>query len=286
MDLILKIFMVILLTFFHISCGILLKSFQKESNSKSEKLIARLVNKVAHTIHITGTAHTFYWNYTTALNDNNKTFIPVNKNYNMMINFLEAVKKKHLSFFTYISTDAVYSLSLDRVDETKPTEPQTLYGMSHLVREKLVKEYISENKVIILRPCAIYGEGDPHNAYGVMRFLREAKHGGSIKIFGEGEEFRDHLFIDDLASIALEAIFSKVSGIFNVASGKSIRFIDLANLIADLFENVVSVDNLPRKMDVMHRHYDLTKLWKAFPHLLPRGIKRGVTDLFHNGNLG
>ena len=209
-----------------------------------------------------------------------------NKNYYMMINFLEAVKKKHLSFFTYISTDAVYSLSLDRVNETKPTEPETLYGMSHLVREKLVKEYISENKLIILRPCAIYGEGDPHNAYGVMRFLREAKHGGSIKIFGEGEEFRDHLFIDDFASIALEAIFSKISGIFNVASGKSTRFIDLANLIADLFENAVSVDNLPRKMDVMHRHYDLTKLWKAFPHLLPRGIKRGVTDLFHNGNLG
>ena len=209
-----------------------------------------------------------------------------NKNYYMMINFLEAVKKKHLSFFTYISTDAVYSLSLDRINETKPTEPETLYGMSHLVREKLVKEYISENKLIILRPCAIYGEGDPHNAYGVMRFLREAKHGGSIKIFGEGEEFRDHLFIDDFASIALEAIFSKISGIFNVASGKSTRFIDLANLIADLFENAVSVDNLPRKMDVMHRHYDLTKLWKAFPHLLPRGIKRGVTDLFHNGNLG
>ena len=209
-----------------------------------------------------------------------------NKNYYMMINFLEAVKKKHLSFFTYISTDAVYSLSLDRVNETKPTEPETLYGMSHLVREKLVKEYISENQLIILRPCAIYGEGDPHNAYGVMRFLREAKHGGSIKIFGEGEEFRDHLFIDDFASIALEAIFSKISGIFNVASGKSTRFIDLANLIADLFENAVSVDNLPRKMDVMHRHYDLTKLWKAFPHLLPRGIKQGVTDLFHNGNLG
>jgi len=48
-------------------------------NSKSEKLIARLVNKVAHTIHITGTAHSFFWNYTTALSDKNKTAIPVEK---------------------------------------------------------------------------------------------------------------------------------------------------------------------------------------------------------------
>ena len=48
-------------------------------NSKSERLIARLVNKVAHTIHITGTAHSFFWNYTTALSENKKTIIPVVK---------------------------------------------------------------------------------------------------------------------------------------------------------------------------------------------------------------
>ena len=43
--LMLKIFMVILLTFFHISCGILLKAFQKESNSRSEKFF-RIYNEV------------------------------------------------------------------------------------------------------------------------------------------------------------------------------------------------------------------------------------------------
>lgn len=48
-------------------------------NSKSERLISRLVNKVAHTIHITGTAHSFFWNYTTALSDESKTLIPVEK---------------------------------------------------------------------------------------------------------------------------------------------------------------------------------------------------------------
>tara|TARA_B100000963_G_scaffold295990_1_gene267088 strand:+ start:1803 stop:4721 length:2919 start_codon:yes stop_codon:yes gene_type:complete len=48
-------------------------------NAESERLIARLVNKVAHTIHITGTAHTFFWNYTTALSNDTKTFIPVQK---------------------------------------------------------------------------------------------------------------------------------------------------------------------------------------------------------------
>ena len=48
-------------------------------NSKSERLLSRLVNKVAHTIHITGTAHSFFWNYTTALSENEKTIIPVVK---------------------------------------------------------------------------------------------------------------------------------------------------------------------------------------------------------------
>lgn len=54
-------------------------SEKDKNNSKSEKLIARLVNKVAHTIHITGTAHSFFWNYTTALSNDNKTVIPIEK---------------------------------------------------------------------------------------------------------------------------------------------------------------------------------------------------------------
>ena len=70
-------------------------------NSKSERLISRLVNKVAHTIHITGTAHSFFWNYTTALSDNNKTIIPVEKIFVMnRHNDYYGFMKKNINFST------------------------------------------------------------------------------------------------------------------------------------------------------------------------------------------
>lgn len=68
-------------------------------NTKSERLISKLVCKVAHTIHITGTAHAFFWNYTTALNENTKTVIPVVKAFVMKRrDDYYGVMKKNINF--------------------------------------------------------------------------------------------------------------------------------------------------------------------------------------------
>lgn len=72
-------------------------------NSKSERLISRLVNKVAHTIHITGTAHQFFWNFTTALSDTKKTFIPVQKVF---------VMKRHDNYFGFMKKNIKFSSNI------------------------------------------------------------------------------------------------------------------------------------------------------------------------------
>ena len=69
-------------------------------NSKSERLISRLVNKVAHTIHITGTAHSFFWNFTTALSEENKTIIPVKKIF---------IMKRHDNYFGFMKKNINFS---------------------------------------------------------------------------------------------------------------------------------------------------------------------------------
>ena len=52
-----------------------------------------------------------------------------------------------------------------------------------------------------LRPTLIYGASDPHNGYGPNRFRRLADEGEDIVLFGEGEERRDHVYVDDVAEI-------------------------------------------------------------------------------------
>lgn len=75
-------------------------SEQDTKNSKSEKLISRLIHKVAHTINITGTAHPFFWNYTTALSGEQKTFIPVNKVF---------VMKRHNDYYGFMKKNINFS---------------------------------------------------------------------------------------------------------------------------------------------------------------------------------
>ncbi len=80
-------------------------------NSKSEKLISRLVNKVAHTIHITGTAHSFFWNFTTALSEEDKTFIPVEKVF---------VMNRHENYYGFMKNNILFSpnvMSLPVINE-------------------------------------------------------------------------------------------------------------------------------------------------------------------------
>ena len=62
---------------------------------------------------------------------------------------------------------------------------------------------------MILRPTLIYGLEDTHNGYGPNQFLKKVKQKKVIKLFGKGEERRDHVFIDDVTKIIFECIKKK-----------------------------------------------------------------------------
>ncbi len=199
------------------------------------------------------------------------------RNILMMKHLLAGIQDKAIAQFIYISSDAVYPLSADMIDEETPMTAGSLYGQMHVMREQFAREAIPADKLTILRPCAIYGEGDTHNAYGICRFLRQAEQ-GEITLFGGGEEYRDHVHVDDVAGIIFAAHRRKVTGTFNIASGKSWRFRELAAAIQQANKNV-TIAQKPRAMPITHRHVNIVKLASAFPDCLPRSIEAGLRQL-------
>ena len=93
--------------------------------------------------------------------------------------------------------------------------------------------------VVHLRPTLIYGAADPHNGYGPNRFRRQTKKGEPIQIFGEGEEQRDHVLVDDVARIAALALSHRSEGAINVVTGVSTSFKDIAEIVAKQFDGTV-----------------------------------------------
>lgn len=167
----------------------------------------------------------------------------------------------------YVSSDAVYGDEVSFMRETSATSPTTWHGFMHLVREQMLVQALQRSGVplVRLRPCALYGAGDTHDSYGPNRFLRTAHSEGTITLFGAGEEMRDHAYVRDLSQIIRLCVLQRSEGMLNVASGRSVSFFELAQMVTQISGGEVRIVQLPRTASVTHRHFDITALVRAFP---------------------
>jgi nucleoside-diphosphate-sugar epimerase len=175
-----------------------------------------------------------------------------------------AVPPVHL---LYISSDAVYADDANPVTERSPIAPSTIHGMMHVARELMLKADC-KCPFAALRPTLIYGANDPHSGYGPNRFRRQAATGEPIILFGDGEEQRDHVAVEDVARLAVRILMHKSVGALNAVSGVATSFSDVARLVADNFTPKAVVKPQPRtqpRPHLLHRFFDITECHKSFP---------------------
>jgi nucleoside-diphosphate-sugar epimerase len=175
-----------------------------------------------------------------------------------------ALEKVEVGHVVYVSSDAVYGAATGRLTETSCAQPNDLYGMMHLAREVMLRTATGA-PVAVLRPTLVFGASDTHNSYGPNRLRRMAHKDGKVVLFGEGEEMRDHVFVEDVAALTLAVLRHRSAGTLNIASGQAISYADLARKVAVLFDRPVVIAGTPRQMPITHRHFDITVLHKAFP---------------------
>ena len=195
-------------------------------------------------------------------------------NFKMAENVCKALSEKKCSYVVYVSSDAVYPFGVGRVSEDSKAEPTDLYGAMHKTRELMFLAAV-DGPLAILRPTLVYGVGDTHNSYGPNRFRRLAAKEGKITIGGEGEETRDHIYVADVAKIIGLVLLRKSQGLLNLATGRSISFGDLAQMVASRFENV-EVCPTPRGMPITHRTFDTTHTMKSFPGFVFVPLEEGL----------
>ncbi len=187
---------------------------------------------------------------------------------------LERVPPAHL---VYLSSDAVYHPALSHVSEATSASPDDLYGTMHRAREVLMAS-ATRAPVAILRLTLTYGASDTHNSYGPNRLRRMAHQDGRITLFGQGEETRDHVSVDDAAALLRLVLGHRSSGLLNIATGSSVDFDTLARKVAALFPQPIEVVHTPRANPVTHRHYDITNLRKAFPTFRFTPLDQGLAQ--------
>lgn len=178
-----------------------------------------------------------------------------------------ALKKRAVQHIVYISSDAIYADSDSHLNEDSCAQPSSLHGVMHLAREVMLANTF-QGALCFLRPTLIYGSGDPHNGYGPNRFMRQAKKGEDIPLFGEGEEKRDHVWIEDVAELTCRVLHRQSKGALNIATGKVVTFRDIAEQSALIFSGKSKVIGRERSGPMPHngyRAFDPAATNKAFP---------------------
>jgi UDP-glucose 4-epimerase len=187
----------------------------------------------------------------------------------------QAIAAKPVAHVVYISSDAVYADDANPVTERSCCQPSTLHGMMHAARELMLKTEVKA-PLAVLRPSLLYGARDPHNGYGPNRFRRLAEKGETITLFGEGEEQRDHILIDDVARLAALVFAHRSRGILNVATGTSTSFREVAQKVVSLAGGRIEIRGTPRQNPITHRHFDITDCLKAFPQFRYTPLNEGL----------
>lgn len=200
-------------------------------------------------------------------------------NIRMMDSICRALQSRPVDHLVYISSDAVYADSPDPLTEGSIVQPDSLHGMMHAAREVMLRTVLDETPFAVLRPSLLYGAADPHNGYGPNQFRRKAFAGDEILLFGEGEERRDHVLIDDVAELLRLVLLHRSEGALNIATGIVTPFKEVAEMVARQFDPAPQIGNRPRVGPMPHngyRPFGIAACHAAFPEfsytLLADGI--------------
>jgi nucleoside-diphosphate-sugar epimerase len=201
------------------------------------------------------------------------------ENIRMMAAVCGALVKQPVAHLVYVSSDAVYADGPLPLTENSPAAPTSLHGAMHLAREQMLLAAAGSAPLAILRPTLVYGAGDPHNGYGPNKFRRQANRGEAIVLFGEGEERRDHVAVDDIAEIVHLVLEHRSAGVLNIATGTVASFRALADKAVALSPRKVEIKNSPRSGPMPHngyRPFDPKATREAFPRFHYTPIDDGL----------
>lgn len=152
---------------------------------------------------------------------------------------LEAVRRiAPKARILFASSRLVYGRILSiPVREDHPTNPLSMYGIHKLLAEKYYRYYsetfgISTVSVRIPNP---YGPRQQmkHNKYSIVGwFVRQAMQGEEIKIFGDGAQERDYMYIDDIVDAFMHLADKGESGeVYNIGTQERVRFVDMVEAV-------------------------------------------------------
>ena len=233
----------------------------------------------------------FFFSGTSHPDYKNKYHLKDFKKTNLVLqNLLNALKSNNFKGkLFFLSTIGVYGSSLkSQVKENDITKPESFYTLSKIIAEQQCK-FFADNfnmNINILRICSVFGPGLKRQIiYEIIKQCLSKPN--NIKFYGNENNKREFLYIEDLILILKKIMVSKINNqTINIGSNKQYKIIEIVNKVQFFLKKrkkVMFLDNLKApKLPLLNNNklYKLIKLTKKFD--IDIGLKK--TILFYQKN--
>jgi ADP-L-glycero-D-manno-heptose 6-epimerase len=212
-------------------------------------------------------------------------FVQVHDNvesFRRILNFARPAKTRII----YASSASIYGAAKEASVESNGAAPSNIYAFSKTIMDNIAmrEAKLSPDWMLIgLRYFNVYGPREAHKgvpASMVYHLAQQMKAGQRPRIFKQGEQKRDFVYVRDIVDGSILALSANKSGIYNLGSGQARSFNELVDVLNKCFATRLVADYI----DNPHAHYqnfteaDLEKVRSALGYQPQFSLERGVAD--------
>lgn len=193
--------------------------------------------------------------------------------------------------FVFASSCAVYGdTAEDEKSESGPNDPLTPYATTKLAGEYFCRNFQQLRGVptISLRYFNVYGPGqDPNGAYAAVipKFLTAVANGKRPIIYGDGEQSRDFIFVDDIVRAnlcAVESAGSVAGRTFNIGGGAHTSLNVLVQKLESILDREINPERVDRKNgDILHSRANISRAAEHLNFIPTVSLDDGLARTLH-----
>lgn len=188
------------------------------------------------------------------------------------LNVLECLKKSKKTKIFYSSSACIYPernqmdplKPVCREDSAYPAAPDSEYGWEKIFSERLYAAY-ARNYGLTVRIARFHNIFGPEGTWtggrekapaAMCRKVAEVAHGGTIEVWGDGEQTRSFLYIDECLEGVERLMQSSFQGPVNIGSEEMVSINQLVAIAASVEGKKVSIKHIPGPLGVRGRNSD------------------------------
>ena len=170
-----------------------------------------------------------------------------------------------------------------------PANPDSEYGWEKLFSERLYlsyhKNYNLDVKIArfhnIFGPYGTYFGGKEKVPAALCRKISETSENGEIEVWGDGEQTRSFLYIDECIEGILRLMNSSFNGPVNIGSEEMISINELAKKIIEISNKNISIKNIDGPTGVRGRNSDNRLIFKELDWKPNKPLINGLIETYH-----